>query len=104
MEQRWRAYNRAALSLTSAQSMEAIPAFPDYAPTLPNVIADAVAHFADNQFLVDGAARLTYRQADQASARLARGLLALGVGKATRVAIVLPDCADWVLAWWAAGR
>ncbi|HXC40030.1 MAG TPA: class I adenylate-forming enzyme family protein [Burkholderiales bacterium] len=84
--------------------MEAIPHFPDYPPTLPNMMGNAVERFGDREFLVDGPARLTYRQADAASAHLARGLLALGVGKATRVAVVLPDCADWVLAWWAAAR
>ena len=84
--------------------MEAIPVFPDYPPTLPNMMGSAVERFGDREFLVDGPTRLTYRQADAASAHLARGLLALGVGKATRVAVVLPDCADWVLAWWAAAR
>jgi len=84
--------------------MEQIPFLPEYPPTLPNVIADALKRHADLDFLVDGATRLTYREAERVSARLARGLLALGVGKATRVAIVLPDCADWVLAWWAAAR
>jgi acyl-CoA synthetase (AMP-forming)/AMP-acid ligase II len=84
--------------------MEAPPVFPDYAPTLPNVMNRSVAQYGEREFLVDGPTRLTYRQADRAAAELARGLLALGVSKATRVAIVLPDCADWVLAWWAAAR
>jgi len=84
--------------------MEDIPVFPDYSPTLPNAIADAAQRHGAREFLVDGATRLSYRQAERASAHLARGLLALGIGKATRVAIVLPNNADWVLAWWAAAR
>ena len=84
--------------------MEDIPFFPEYAPTLPNVIADCVARYGDKEFLVDGSLRMTYREVERASARIAKGLLAAGVGKATRVAIVLPNTPDWVLAWWAAAR
>lgn len=84
--------------------MEYVPPVPGFAPTLPNLIADVSTRFADNEFLVDGALRLTYAQAERSAAQVARGLLALGVGKAARVAIVLPDKADWVIAWWAAAR
>ncbi len=48
--------------------------------------------------------RLTFAQADQESARLARGLLALGVGKGARVGIMMPNSPDWVLCWLAAAR
>src|SRR4051812_21439782 len=84
--------------------MEFVPSLPAYPPTLTNVIADAAERHGGREFLVDGDRRFTFRDAERASAELARGLLALGVGKAARVAIVLPDCADWVLAWWAAAR
>jgi acyl-CoA synthetase (AMP-forming)/AMP-acid ligase II len=86
------------------RTMEAIPFLPDYPPTLPNVIAGAVRRHGEREFLVDGERRLSFRDAERESAELARGLLALGIGKGTRVAIVLPDGADWVLAWWAAAR
>jgi acyl-CoA synthetase (AMP-forming)/AMP-acid ligase II len=84
--------------------MEAIPVFPDYVPILPNVIADGVRRFAAREFLVEGATRLSFQDAERASAHLARGLLSLGVGKATRIALVLPNGPDWVLAWLAAAR
>jgi acyl-CoA synthetase (AMP-forming)/AMP-acid ligase II len=84
--------------------MEYVPKFPDYPPTLPNALADVARRHDAREFLVDGDRRWTYRQAERDSAQLARALLALGIGKGTRVAIVLPDCADWVLAWFAAGR
>jgi acyl-CoA synthetase (AMP-forming)/AMP-acid ligase II len=84
--------------------MEFIPSFPGYAPTLPNVIADAARRHDGREFLVDGARRYTFREAERVSAEFARGLLALGVGKGARVALVMPDTADWVLAWWAAAR
>lgn len=84
--------------------MEAIPVFPDYAPTVPNVIADSAKRYAEREFLVGPGQRYTFRQAERASAELARGLLALGAGKGTRVGIILPDSPDWVLVWWAAAR
>lgn len=80
------------------------PFLPDYAPTLPNVIANAARQYADREFLVYGDTRLSFRDTERESAHLARGLLAAGVGKATRVGILMPDTPDWVQAWWAAGR
>jgi acyl-CoA synthetase (AMP-forming)/AMP-acid ligase II len=51
----------------------------------------------------DGRA-LTYREADARSRRIARGLLASGVGKGARVGVLLPNGPDWVIAWLAAAR
>ena len=73
-------------------------------PTLPHVVALANERFAEKEFLVCGETRLTFAQADQESARLARGLLALGVGKGARVGIMMPNSPDWVLCWLAAAR
>jgi acyl-CoA synthetase (AMP-forming)/AMP-acid ligase II len=47
---------------------------------------------------------LTYAEADARSRRIARGLLASGVGKGTRVGVLLPNGPDWVIAWLAAAR
>jgi acyl-CoA synthetase (AMP-forming)/AMP-acid ligase II len=80
------------------------PWFPDYPPTLPHVIHDCVAKHADRTFLIEGESQWTFRQIGERSARLARGLTALGVGKAHRVGIIMPNCTDWVVTWWAAGR
>jgi acyl-CoA synthetase (AMP-forming)/AMP-acid ligase II len=65
--------------------------------------AQARAH-GERELLVAGARRLTYRQVERESARLARGLLAAGVGKGSRVALLMPNGPDWVIAWLAAGR
>lgn len=84
--------------------MEYVPPLPEYQPTLPNLIRDAVSHFADSEYMVFGSTRHTYSSAECASAVLARGLLSIGICKGSRVAILLPDTPDWVMAWWAAGR
>ena len=80
------------------------PVLPDFPPTLPNLIANARSKFPDQPFLVCGDQQLTYAEADARSAELAKGLLAAGIGKATRVAILMPNSPDWVLCWLAASR
>lgn len=55
-------------------------------------------------FIVKDGVRLSFGEAERRSRKLARGLLAAGVGKGARVAILLPNGPDWVLAWLAAAR
>jgi acyl-coenzyme A synthetase/AMP-(fatty) acid ligase len=47
---------------------------------------------------------VTFADAERISADWARGLLSLGLGKATRVGILMPNDPDWALAFLAAGR
>ena len=47
---------------------------------------------------------LTYRQAEQESRELALGLLAAGIGKGTRVGLLMGNSPDWIVAWFAALR
>jgi acyl-CoA synthetase (AMP-forming)/AMP-acid ligase II len=58
----------------------------------------------DGQFLVTDFERLTFTEADTASLELADALLASGVGKGTRVGILFPNCAQWLISWLAAAR
>ncbi len=78
--------------------------FPDFTPTGPELIATRTRRFGDRPFIVLGERRLTYEQADLESARLARGLLAIGVDKGTRVGLLMANGPDWVVAWLAAAR
>lgn len=64
----------------------------------------ANAHRADRPWVVTPDERLTYGDADARSAVLARRFLAEGIGKNTRVAIVLANSADWVVAFLALSR
>src|ERR1700751_4985428 len=59
---------------------------------------------ADGEFLITDDERLTFGEADAASLELAEALLAAGVGKGTRVGILFPNCAQWLIAWLAAAR
>jgi acyl-CoA synthetase (AMP-forming)/AMP-acid ligase II len=59
---------------------------------------------ADGEFLITDNERLTFGEADTASLELADALLASGVGKGTRVGILFPNCAQWLISWLAAAR
>jgi acyl-CoA synthetase (AMP-forming)/AMP-acid ligase II len=59
---------------------------------------------ADGEFLVTDDERLTFSEADTASLELADALLASGIGKGTRVGILFPNCAQWLISWLAAAR
>lgn len=78
--------------------------FPVYRPTLPNVIRDVTQRFGERVFAIEGSRSMSYRDLDEQSAHLARGLLALGVGKATRVGLMMPNNLDWPVAFFAAAR
>ena len=58
----------------------------------------------DGEFLITDNERLTFAEADTASLDLADALLASGVGKGTRVGILFPNCAQWLICWLAAAR
>ena len=75
-----------------------------FAPTIPNLIHAQAARFADRDFVVDQHQRLTYRDADTRSAALAKQLVAAGVGKGTRVAMVFPSGVDFIVAFFALAR
>ena len=61
-------------------------------------LALTAARVPDRPALVAGGRRLTYRELDEASTRVARGLIALGVERGDRVAIQLENCAETVIA------
>jgi acyl-CoA synthetase (AMP-forming)/AMP-acid ligase II len=79
-------------------------AFPDYTPTVPAMLHALARRFGAKPLILLGARRISYAEADAASARLARGLLAGGVAKGARVGVLFPNGPDWVIAWLAASR
>lgn len=84
--------------------MSTKPDFPDFEPTMPGLIKHAVAEHGDREWTVLGNRRLTFRDADRESAEIAKGLLAAGIGKGSRVGIVMPNSPDWLTSFWAVGR
>ena len=78
--------------------------FPDFSPTVPVFIRTLAERHGDKTLIALDQDRISYRDAEQRSARLARALLARGSGKGTRVGILMPNGPDWVVAWLAVAR
>ena len=80
------------------------PASPGFLPAVPVLVRTLAERHGARDLVVTSEHRLTYAEADSMSALLARGLLADGVGKGTRVGLLAPNGRDWVVAWLAAAR
>lgn len=78
--------------------------FPDYAPTFPNMLRHIAAEYGHSEALVRGAERLTFEALERQSADLARGLLAMGAGKGSRIGILMAASPDFALAFMAVSR
>ena len=66
--------------------------------TVPALLAHGTEHFADNLAVVDGDLRLTYAELADEVNRVSRAYLALGVQPGDRVAIWVPNRAEYILA------
>ena len=78
--------------------------FPDFTPSIPTFVRTRSERFGARPLILLRDERITYAQADERSARLARGLLAAGLGKGSRVGVWLPNGPDWIVAFLAATR
>src|SRR5438105_393849 len=83
---------------------DAEPAFPAFRATTGELVRNSASRYGDKTFIVLGDERVTFAEVEQRSARLARGLLASGVGKGTRVGLLAPNGPAWAVAWLAASR
>ncbi|TAL03657.1 MAG: long-chain fatty acid--CoA ligase, partial [Rhodospirillaceae bacterium] len=77
---------------------------PDIAPHVPAFLAHCKAHWAEHEVLVLDACRLTYGAMEAKSAILARQLIASGVGKGSRVGLILPSDETFLITWMAVTR
>jgi acyl-CoA synthetase (AMP-forming)/AMP-acid ligase II len=78
--------------------------FPDFTPSFPVFLRTLAERFSDRTVLVADGERLTFSEVEARSRALAKGLLADGVSKGTHVGILMPNCVDWVLSWFAVMR
>ncbi len=88
-----------AAELAPARGVEGLPA-----RTFAQILADGAARAPEAVALRDERRTLTYREAEEYTARLARTLLAAGAGPERAVAISIPRSVDSVLAMWAVAR
>jgi acyl-CoA synthetase (AMP-forming)/AMP-acid ligase II len=89
--------------MTAAHSAPDKPAHDALPGSIPELLALRRAQ-PDGEFLVTDDERLSFAEADVQSQALADALLADGVGKGTRVGILFPNCAQWIISWLAAAR
>ncbi|GAB3983693.1 FadD3 family acyl-CoA ligase [Actinoallomurus acanthiterrae] len=69
---------------------------PDWG-TIPRMLRDQAARHPDDVVVAEGATTLTVRALREEAARVARGLIALGVEPGDRVAVWAPNSAAWVV-------
>lgn len=74
------------------------------AATVPGVLRHQAHARPDHPFLVCDGERISYAEADRRSARLARGLIALGAGKGTHVGLLYPNGTAFAVGALAAAR
>jgi acyl-CoA synthetase (AMP-forming)/AMP-acid ligase II len=72
--------------------------------TIPAALRRAAATWGDRDFVVTPDRRMTYREAEEHSRRLAKRMVAAGIGKGTRVGVFLTYGQEWVVTWLAASR
>ncbi|CAA9574002.1 MAG: Long-chain-fatty-acid--CoA ligase [uncultured Thermomicrobiales bacterium] len=70
--------------------------YPDQ--TLPELLADAVARYADLPAIAYFGGTLSYRELDRLSAQFANRLLAFGLQKGDRVLVILPNVPQFLIA------
>ncbi len=76
----------------------------DHPATIPAVLHAAAERFGDRDFVVMADRRLTFASAEAASREVAKDLLARGVGKGAKVAMLDTFSTEWVVCWLAAAR
>jgi len=74
------------------------------AETLPRLLGSSVASAGGDAALIAGGDEYSYAWLNDASARVAGGLLALGVRKGDRVALWLPNCPEWFALFFGCAR
>ncbi len=66
--------------------------------TIPALLAEQATRFGDCEALVGGGQRYTYASLQQAVRAFAKGLSALGIGRGSRVAILMGNKPEWIIA------
>src|SRR6201996_9864411 len=72
--------------------------------TIPALLAQSVRLFGRENYVVTPTERVTYEQAEQRSAHIARWLLREGIGKGSRVGLFFTNGVEWIIWWLALSR
>ena len=68
------------------------------ARTLPGLLDEMVDRYPDHDFIIDGSCELTYREFREEVVRFAGGLSRLGIRRGDKVAILMGNQLEWLVA------
>jgi acyl-CoA synthetase (AMP-forming)/AMP-acid ligase II len=69
---------------------------PATARTIDQLVRSRAAHDGSKSMVIDPASRISYRELDTTTRDLAAAFVEAGVGKGTRVGLIMPNSARWV--------
>ncbi|WP_158257953.1 class I adenylate-forming enzyme family protein [Sphingopyxis lindanitolerans] len=81
-----------------------LPGGAAFRPTLPDCLQAAAAAYEDAEYLVSSDQRVSFREAERASAKIARALLALGSTKESRVGLLMSNRPFWAVIFFGIAR
>jgi len=76
----------------------------DMRPTVPQLLHTMTSLHGERPQIIDAGGAVSFAEVERRSAELASGLLATGIGKGDKVAILMENGADWVICFFAAMR
>jgi fatty-acyl-CoA synthase len=92
-----------ALAVQAGPPLESEPSLVGSELTLGGFLEQVVARDPGHEAIVTPTARLTYGELREQARAVARGLVAEGAGKGSRVALLLPNGPQWVVAFFGCG-
>ena len=69
--------------------------------SLGKMLSESAERHAENWAVIHGETRVTYRELNRAACALGNHLRSLGLGKGDKVALMLPNCPEFVIAYFA---
>jgi len=78
--------------------------FPTFTASAPVFLRHIANEFANKELIVLNDQRLTYKELEEQSRALAKGMLASGITKGTRIGILMPNGPDFAVTFMAATR
>jgi acyl-CoA synthetase (AMP-forming)/AMP-acid ligase II len=64
--------------------------------TIDQLVRSRAEQHGDKPMVIDPDSRISYAELDETTRALAAALIEAGVGKGTRVGLIMPNCAQWV--------
>src|SRR6266849_11208799 len=100
----WSHYSIPAMQLEARFGDRVVPAFCERPRSIWAMVSDAASRNPDGEALVCGIRRMTWREVAQQSAQIAAGMRKVGLQSGDRIALLLGNRIEFVLAMFAAAN